>query len=86
MRPVVRSFVGMLIVKLPAVTVCDPKVKTATALPAVLLELYKSTASNAAIVAVVHENAADGVQKAIMPVPPVLAGAVALVTVTPPAV
>jgi hypothetical protein len=38
-RPVVRSLVGMVRVNVPAVTVCEPKVNTATALPAVLLEL-----------------------------------------------
>jgi len=33
-----------------------------------------------------HEIDAEGVQKAMMPVPPVFAGAVAFVTVAPPAV
>lgn len=37
--PVVRSFVGMVSVNVPAVTVCEPNVNTATPLPAVLLEL-----------------------------------------------
>lgn len=38
-RPVLKSFVGMVSVKLPAVTVCEPKVNTATAAFAVLLSL-----------------------------------------------
>lgn len=79
--------VGMVKVNVPAVTVCDPKVKTATALSAVIELLYKSMQSNAAaLVRVGHDSEALGVQNATIPVPPVLAGTVALVTAIPPAV
>ena len=79
----VLSLVGMVKLKLPADTVCDPKVNAATALFDWVL-LYNNTQSNAvAKVTVVHEKAADGVQKAVVPEDD---GAVALVTATPPAV
>jgi hypothetical protein len=39
MRPVERSFVGIVSVNVPDVTLCAPKVFTQTAAPAVLLEL-----------------------------------------------
>jgi len=83
MRALVASLVGMVNVKLPAVTVCEPKVCTLTArLDCVLL--YNSTASKAVdSVTVVQANDALGVQYAVVPD---VVGGVALVTVTPPAV
>jgi len=79
----VKSLVGIVNVKLPAVTVCDPNVNVAIALSPWVL-LYSKTASNAvARVTVVHANEALGVQNAVVPDD---VGSVALVTVTPPAV
>ena len=73
--------------KLPDVTDCDPNVNTATALSVALVSLYRSAQSNAPeLVKLVQETEADGVQKATIPVPPVVDGALPLVTATPPAV
>lgn len=81
-------FDGMVKVKLPAVMVCDPKVWTDTAL-LLCVELYINTVSNAVLkVTFEYVIEAEGVQ---YPTPAVadelvLAGGVALVTATPPAV
>ena len=73
--------------KFPDVTDCDPNVNTATALSVALVSLYSRAQSNAPeLVKLVHETDADGVQKATIPVPPVVDGALPLVTATPPAV
>ena len=77
------SFVGMVSVKVPAVTVCDPNVWTLTALLLCVL-LYKSTASNAVVkVTLVYVMLALGVTNAVVPL---VLGAVPNVTATPPAV
>jgi len=74
---------GIVRVKLPAVTVWAPKVYTATALFD-WVELYRRQVSNEVDrVTVVQEKLALGVQNAVVPEE---VGAVALVTVTPPAV
>ena len=73
--------------KLPDVTDCDPNVNTATALLVALVSLYRSAQSNAPeLVKFDQETEADGVQKATIPVPPDVDGALPLVTATPPAV
>ena len=73
--------------KLPDVTDCEPNVNTATALLVALVSLYRSAQSNAPeLVKLDHDTEADGVQKATIPVPPVVDGALPLVTATPPAV
>lgn len=74
---------GMVRVNVPAVTVCDPKVCTLTAL-LLWLELYRSTASNAvASVTPLKTMLALGVINAVVLVDD---GAVPNVTATPPAV
>ena len=75
--------VGCVRVKFPAVTVWELNVNTATAL-LLWVELYKSQQSNAVPkVTVVQAKLAEGVQYVMSDA---LAGALALVTVTPPAV
>ena len=79
----VESFVGMVNVKLPAVIVCDPNVCTDTAFLPAAVELYTNTASKGVVkVTFVQLKLALGVQYAVVPD---VVGAVALVTVTPPA-
>jgi len=78
----------MVSVNVPAVMVCEPNVWTLIAL-LLWVELYNNTASNAVVnVTVVYTIDAEGVKK---PTPAVAeefvdVGAVAFVTVTPPAV
>jgi hypothetical protein len=87
-RAVDVVFEGMVKVKVPAVIVCEPNVWTLTAL-SLCVELYINTVSNAVVsVTVVYVMLADGVQYATPAVAELLLakGAVALVTVTPPAV
>tara|TARA_R110002126_G_scaffold52395_2_gene142502 strand:+ start:406 stop:642 length:237 start_codon:yes stop_codon:yes gene_type:complete len=78
----------MVKVKVPAVMVWEPKVWTLIAL-LLWVELYNNTASNAVVkVTVVYTIDAEGVKN---PTPAVAdafveVGAVAFVTVTPPAV
>ena len=73
--------------KFPEVTDVEPNVKTATALSDAFESLYNNAQSNAPDeVKLLHVTDALGVQKATIPVPPVLAGAVAFVTAAPPAV
>jgi len=74
----------MVKVKLPAVTVCDPKVNTPTAFLPAAVSLYRRSASKAVDkVTVVQDKEALGVQKAVVPVD---VGTVAFVTAVPPAV
>lgn len=74
----------MVNVNVPAVTVCAPNVYTPIASEPVEDALYSSTVSNAVVrVTVGYTMEADGVHSA--PVPDT-DGAVAFVTVTPPAV
>ena len=73
--------------KFPDVTDCEPNVNTATALSVALVSLYSRAQSNAPeLVRLVQDTEADGVQKATIPVPPDVDGALPLVTATPPAV
>lgn len=82
MSAVPAAFVGMFKVNVPAVIVVEPKLKLSTA-RLLWLELYKSTVSNAVDnVTVEYTIAAEGVQYAVVPE---VVGAVAFVTVTPPA-
>jgi hypothetical protein len=63
----VESLVGILIVKVPALTVVEPKVYDATALFD-CVELYSNTQSKAvARVTVPYDSAADGVEYAVVP-------------------
>jgi hypothetical protein len=79
---------GIVKVKVPAVMVCEPNVWTLIAL-LLWVELYNSTQSNAVVkVTVVYTKEAEGVKN---PTPAVAdefvdVGAVAFVTVIPPAV
>jgi hypothetical protein len=60
---VLLVLVGIVSVKLPAVTVWDAKVYTATALLPAAVLLYRRQVSNAVDrVTVVHAKLADGVQ------------------------
>lgn len=81
MRAVVGPLVGIVSVKLPDVTVCDEKVYDPTDLLE-RVELY-SNAQSVVNETVVHDTLALGVQYAVVPE---LVGAVAFVTVAPPAV
>lgn len=81
-RPVEASFVGIVSVSVPAVTVCEENVYTAIALLDCEL-LYSKTQSVGPTVTVVYVIDAEGVQYAVVPD---VVGAVAFVTVTPPAV
>ena len=78
----------MVSVNVPAVMVCEPNVWTLIAL-SLCVELYNNTQSNAVVkVTVVYTKDAEGVKK---PTPAVAdafvdVGAVAFVTVMPPAV
>lgn len=72
----------MVNVSVPAVTVCDENVYAAIALFDCVL-LYSSTQSVGPTVTVVYAIDAEGVQYAVVPE---VVGAVAFVTVTPPAV
>jgi hypothetical protein len=80
-RAVPAAFVGMVSVKLPAVTVCEENVYDPIAL-LLRVELY-SSAQSVVNVTVVHDTDALGVQYAVVPE---LVGTVALVTAAPPAV
>ena len=78
----------MVSVNVPAVMVCDPNVCTLTAL-LLWVELYTKTQSNAVLsVTVVYTKDAEGVKNATPAVADelVAVGAVAAVTVIPPAV
>ena len=82
-RPVDASFVGMVNVNVPVVTVCEPKVNTATAGFPAAVSLYMRMASNAVPVKpdpVVQD--AEGVKNAVVPL---LLGGVAMVKSRPPA-
>jgi hypothetical protein len=76
------AFVGMFSVKVPLFNVVEPKLNARIARFA-WLELYNNTVSNAvANVTELYTIAAEGVQYAVVPE---VVGAVAFVTVTPPA-
>jgi hypothetical protein len=84
MSAVPAALVGMVSVKLPAVTVCDENVyePTARPKPPTCCVLLYSSAQSVVNVTPVHATDAEGVQYAVVPE---LVGAVALVTAAPPA-
>ena len=78
----VESLVGIVSVRVPAVSVCDENVYAAIARFDCVL-LYSKTQSVGPTVTVVKTIDAEGVQYAVVPE---VVGGVAFVTVTPPAV